>query len=93
MKSADKSPKNLHLFFDAEGTLYETKNNYEYIDFWNGEHSLERAKKIFRLNDEIKIVLDKMKKKGIPMYVVSKHEEELLPELLLYFGINLRQHI
>jgi len=76
-----------HVFFDAEGTLYVPKDGHSYADFWDGEHTLERAKKIFKLDNGVVVLLERLKKAGIPSYIVSKHREELLIELLEHFGI------
>ena len=77
-----------HIFFDAEGTLYIPKNNFSYNDFWDGEHTLKRAKKTFKLDNGVKDLLKKLRKANFPMYIVSKHNYELLHNLLSHFKIK-----
>jgi len=77
------------VFFDAEGTLYVTKEERTYSDFWDkGEHSLERAIEHFRLNDGVVETLQRLKDMEVEMVVVSKHNPELLPSLLEHLGIS-----
>ncbi len=77
------------VFLDAEGTLYVTKEERTYSDFWDkGEHSLERAIEHFRINDGVVETLQRLKDMEIEMVVVSKHNPELLPSLLEHLGIS-----
>ena len=77
------------IFFDAEGTLYIPKTGHSYSDFWDkGPHSLERAKNIFKLDRKAKAVLRELRKLGIPMYIMSIHDETILPGLLNHFKIK-----
>lgn len=77
-----------HIFFDAEGTLYVTNEGKDYNDFWNGEHTLERALEFFHLDEGMIEFLTYLKRSGYVLYVVSKHIDELLLGLLEYFGIT-----
>ena len=90
MDGAREMPVKLktYLFLDAEGTLFLPKEGLSYLDFWAGEHTLERAKDVFELDPATVEVLEKLRKMGITMYVVSKHEEAILPSLLEHFGIR-----
>lgn len=77
------------VFFDAEGTLYVPRKGKSYSSFWeDGEHSLERAVEHFKLNDGVLETLERMKKMGFTMVVVSTHKPELLPSLLEHFGVK-----
>lgn len=80
--------RELYLFFDAEGTLYVTKSGEPFQKFWLGEPSLERALSMFKLDLDVYSTLEKFYKAQVPMFVVSKHKEELLPLLLDGLGIK-----
>jgi putative hydrolase of the HAD superfamily len=76
------------VFFDAEGTLYVPKKGRSFDDFWEGgEHTLERAAEHFRLNDGVTETLRVLAEKDYLIVVVSKHKEDLLPDLLERLGI------
>jgi FMN phosphatase YigB (HAD superfamily) len=78
-----------HIFFDAEGTLYVTKKGRHYSEFWEGERTIENAKRIFELDKTMHKLLEMLKTKKIPMYLVSKHDhEQLLLELLEHFDVK-----
>lgn len=77
------------VFFDAEGTLYRTKEGKEYSDFWEGgEHTLERAVNTFELNDGVAETLSELNDKNIQLAVVSVHKDHILPHLLAHLGIS-----
>jgi FMN phosphatase YigB (HAD superfamily) len=78
----------LHIFFDAEGTLYVPRKAHDYSEFWSGHQTINNAKKIFKLDKDALKLLTRLKNEKIPMYVVSQHKKELLIELLEYFGIK-----
>ena len=78
-----------HLFFDAEGTLYITRNDrMKFKDFWDGDHTIERAREMFTLDSGVKELLEYLSKENIPMYIVSKYHKDLLPELLEHLEIR-----
>lgn len=87
---AGKMPEktNIYLFLDAEGTLFLPKKGLSYLDFWDGERTLDKAKEVFELDPSTIKVLEELKRMGITMYIVSKHEEAVLPSLLEHFGIR-----
>jgi len=79
--------KPLNVFFDAEGTLFNPKPGFTIEDFWSNP-SLERAKRIFELDSHTREVLEYLKANNIPAYIVSLHEESILPGLLEFLGIK-----
>jgi FMN phosphatase YigB (HAD superfamily) len=81
--------KQPHIFFDAEGTIYVTKKNHHYKDFWEGKRTIKEAKRIFKLDKNMQKIMEQLSSWNIPMYLVSKHDhEDLLLDLLEYFDVK-----
>jgi len=75
-----------HVFFDAEGTLYIEKEGKSRKDFW-ANPTKERALEFFELEEGVGELLSKLKDRGLHVYVLSVHIEEILIHMLDMFGV------
>lgn len=75
-----------HVFFDAEGTLWEPRPGRTIEDFWD-DPSVGRAAQVFRLTPGIRSTLQALTRQGLTLVVMSKHDPDLLPRLLEDFGL------
>jgi len=79
----------LHVFFDAEGTLYGPREGKTCEEFWNhDERTAERAKEHFALDPDVPRLLQALKDRGHRLYVLSRNVEQVLFPLMSHFGIR-----
>jgi len=76
------SARQKHLFLDAEGTLYVPKDGRTAVEFWLGEHTIERAVRLFKVAEDVAPALQRIQELDIMMHVVSLHKDIILPQLL-----------
>lgn len=76
-----------HVFFDAEGTLWEPRPGRTIHDFWE-DPSRARAQAVFTLTPGIQATLDALRERGLTLVVMSKHDPDLLPGILADFGLR-----
>lgn len=75
-----------HVFFDAEGTLWQPRPGRTIHDFWDAP-SRARAQAVFDLTPGVEETLQALRERGLTLVVMSKHDPELLPRLLEDFGL------
>jgi FMN phosphatase YigB (HAD superfamily) len=81
--------RELHVFFDAEGTLYGPRGGRTSEEFWDSEERTEeRAKRFFTLDPDIPQLLRALKDRGHRLYVLSRNVEQVLFPLMFHFGIR-----
>lgn len=76
-----------HVFFDAEGTLWQPRPGRTIHDFWD-EPSRARAQAVFDLTPGVEETLEALRERGLTLVVMSKHDPDLLPSLLEDFGLD-----
>ncbi|MFQ5910676.1 MAG: HAD family hydrolase [Thermoplasmata archaeon] len=83
------SEKPLHIFFDAEGTLYHPRNGKTSRDFWsNGERTVKRAKEYFELDPEVPALLRALRNRGHRLHILSRNVKDVLRPLVSHFNIG-----
>ncbi len=83
------SEKPLHIFFDAEGTLYRLRGGKTSEDFWNhGERNVKRAKEYFELDPGVPALLRTLRDRGHRLYILSRNHEDVLHPLVAHFNIG-----
>ncbi|MFQ6106139.1 MAG: HAD family hydrolase [Thermoplasmata archaeon] len=83
------SEKPLHIFFDAEGTLYRLREGRTSREFWDkGERNVRRAKEYFELDPEVPLLLRVLKRRGHRLYILSRNHKDVLRPLLAHFKIG-----
>ena len=86
---AMSSEKPLHIFFDAEGTLYRLREGKTSEDFWdNGDRTVKRAKEYFELDPEVPALLRALRHRGHRLHILSRNLEDVLQPLVAHFRIG-----
>lgn len=86
---AMSSEKPLHIFFDAEGTLYRLREGKTSEDFWNhGERNVKRAREYFELDPGVPALLRTLRDRGHRLYILSRNHEDVLHPLVAHFNIG-----
>ncbi|MFQ6128202.1 MAG: HAD family hydrolase [Thermoplasmata archaeon] len=89
VRIAMSAQKPLHIFFDAEGTLYQVRKGKTSEDFWdNGEKTVKRAMEYFELDPGAPALLQALKKQGHRLHILSRNVENVLHPLVSHFDVR-----
>ena len=84
-----------YVFLDAEGTIYIPRAGKSCERFWSeGDQTLDRALTYFKPVENVQDILERIRRAGIKLVVVSKHRPRLLFGILDKFSLlNLFQDV
>jgi FMN phosphatase YigB (HAD superfamily) len=79
--SCDGPRRFVHMFFDAEGTLYVPRGRASASEFWSAP-SADHAREFFRLDDGVREALETLRRTADTMCIVSWNKKPILDALL-----------